>query len=104
MADMGPEHEAHLQRIKDTLLTEIDAKYRAGQATHGGHLWLKTGMLDRAIEEVLDLAVYLYTAREQQARTYDDIQIGAQRVCCYVCGKSFDMTHPQPICWKCREP
>lgn len=65
---MTDDHEQHLQRIKDAVVHDLDAKYRAGQVEHGGSLWLKPGMLDRAIEEVLDLAVYLYTAREQRER------------------------------------
>jgi hypothetical protein len=64
-----PEHEAHLQRIISAVTSEIDAKYRKGQEEHGGNLWLKPGMLDNAIEEVLDLCVYLFTLREQLART-----------------------------------
>jgi hypothetical protein len=63
------DHEAHLKRILDAVTHDIDAKYRKGQIEHGGNLWLKPGMLDNAIEEVLDLAVYLYTLREQQSGT-----------------------------------
>jgi len=63
---MGPEHEAHLQRIKTRLVADLDAKYRDGQSAHGGELWLKPGMLEHAYAEVLDLAVYLLTALEQR--------------------------------------
>lgn len=66
---MTHDHEAHLQRILGAVTRDIDAKYRKGQVEHGGNLWLKPGMLDNAIEEVLDLAVYLYTLREQLATT-----------------------------------
>lgn len=62
---MDAPHEAHLKRIVDRVSADISAKYRKGQAEHGGNLWLKGGMLDYAIEEVLDLAVYLYTLKEQ---------------------------------------
>lgn len=65
---MTEEHEAHLARLKARICADVDAKYRQGQDHHGGELWLKPGMLLHAIEEVLDLAVYLYTLREQQER------------------------------------
>ena len=63
---MSPDHEAHLRRVKDRLSADIDAKYRAGQAEHGGRLWEKPGALENAYAEVLDLAVYLLTAMEQR--------------------------------------
>ena len=63
---MTPDHEAHLQRIKDRFVADVDAKYRAGQLEHGGQLWLKPGALENAYAEVLDLAVYLLTAMEQR--------------------------------------
>lgn len=62
---MTPEHEAHLAYLKAELTADIDAKYRAGQEEHGGNIWEKPGMLEHAIEEVLDLAVYLYTLKGQ---------------------------------------
>jgi hypothetical protein len=62
---MDAQHEAHLKRITERLTADIAAKYRNGQAEHGGNLWQKPGMLDYAIEEVIDLAVYLYTLKEQ---------------------------------------
>ncbi len=65
---MTSDHEAHLARIKARIATDLDAKYRAGQEHHGGRIWEKPGMLEHAIEEVLDLAVYLYTLLEQRDR------------------------------------
>lgn len=62
---MTPEHEQHLQYIKDELLVMLDKKYRAGNAQHGGKLWLKTGLIDMAIEEAIDQVVYLLTLKEQ---------------------------------------
>lgn len=62
---MDARHEEHLQRILSRFNRELAEKYRKGQAEHGGNLWQKSGMLDYAIEEVLDLAVYLYTLKEQ---------------------------------------
>lgn len=61
---MNDEQEAHLASIKAQFVRELDVKYRKGQQEHGGNLWLKPGLIDMALEEVLDLAVYLYTLRE----------------------------------------
>jgi hypothetical protein len=58
--------EAHLKRLVQTISADIDAKYRAGQEEHGGHIWDKPGMLEHAIEEALDLCVYLYVLRDQR--------------------------------------
>jgi hypothetical protein len=57
--------EIHLSEIKDELWASIDAKYRQGQAEHGGKLWEHDvyWLLDQAIMETLDLAVYLLTLR-----------------------------------------
>lgn len=63
---MDAQHEAHLGRIIKQFSDEVSAKYRKGQAEHGGNLWQKPGMLDYAIEEALDQVVYLFTMREQR--------------------------------------
>jgi hypothetical protein len=57
--------EAHLAEIKLKFCEELDVKYRAGQKEHGGEMWMKDGMLTHAIEEAIDLVVYLYTLRAQ---------------------------------------
>ena len=67
---MTPEHEKHLEQIKQTFLELVDTKYRAGQEEHGGNLFNKDGLLDFAIEEVLDLAVYLFTLKQQKDGLY----------------------------------
>jgi len=64
---MDAEHEAHLDSILLEAHGLISAKYRAGQAEHGGNLWSKPGLLDEAIKEVVDLLVYLLTERQRQA-------------------------------------
>ena len=63
---MTADHEAHLASLISRISKDLDAKYRAGQIEHGGRIWEKPGMLEHAIEEVLDLAVYLYTLRDQR--------------------------------------
>jgi hypothetical protein len=65
---MDQEHESHLRDVKYNILNDLDRKYRQGQIEHGGNLWEKPGMLDNAIEEVIDLAVYLYTLKEQMKK------------------------------------
>ena len=58
--------EDHLARIKADLLRRVDAKYRLGQSEHGGVLPEigVSALLDCAIEEALDQAVYLLSMRE----------------------------------------
>lgn len=63
--DMTPERERHLRNIKHWFLSDVDIKYRKGQAEHGDDLFKKANLIDDALEEVLDLAVYLYTLRDQ---------------------------------------
>lgn len=65
---MDPPRQAHLEGIVEELTVDLQAKYIAGQLEHGGNLWEKAGMLDGAIAEVLDLAIYLYTLRRQLRR------------------------------------
>lgn len=63
---MDAEHQAHAARILAKFNADLLAKYEAGQAEHGGNLWEKKGMLEHAIEEAIDMVVYLYTLKEQQ--------------------------------------
>lgn len=62
---MNKPHKAHLNRIRKQFNSLVTKKYIAGQKEHGGNLWLKDGLLDEAINEVVDLAVYLLTLKEQ---------------------------------------
>ena len=64
---MDADQHAHVDRILGYLTRELRAKYARGQAEHGGNLWEKPGLLDHAIEEALDLVIYLLTLREQQS-------------------------------------
>ena len=65
---MTKKQNQHLKRIQNSFVKEVGKKYALGQIQHKGNLWEKPGMLDMAIEEVLDLAVYLYTLREQSEK------------------------------------
>jgi hypothetical protein len=62
---MTPDQEAHLEAIKDEFDRLYDAKYRLGQAEHGGCVWRKPGLVGLAIDEALDLFGYLYSLRCQ---------------------------------------
>lgn len=62
---MTNEHYEHLQRLLVFLEARLTDKYIKGQKEHGGALWEKTDLLDQAIEEAIDLCVYLITLKEQ---------------------------------------
>jgi hypothetical protein len=55
----------HVQSILRWLGDVITGKYLRGQEEHGGELWSKPGALKNLEEEVLDLAVYYKTAKDQ---------------------------------------
>ncbi len=63
---MTPEQEEHLTNIKMDFLEAVDAKYRAGQAEHGGDLWKKPGVLEMLMEECIDFYVYAHVLKEQR--------------------------------------
>jgi len=62
---MTPKHHAHLDSIVSRFSESLRAKYTAGQKEHKGKLWQKKHIIDMALEEVLDMAVYLYTLKDQ---------------------------------------
>ena len=66
---MTPEQEFHLARIKSEFTSLVDAKYRAGQAEHGGDLIEKEelSLVNMAIDEAIDMVVYLITLRDKIA-------------------------------------
>ncbi|NCD07263.1 MAG: hypothetical protein EOL97_14210 [Spirochaetia bacterium] len=70
---MTTQQEEHLKKVKDSFNNEVDRKYRAGQAQHGGNLWLKKDLIGKALEEIIDLYVYMATLKEQieQQTVYD---------------------------------
>lgn len=63
---MTAEQEQHLADIKARFSKEVDKKYRAGQAEHGGDLWKKPGVLEMLMDEAVDFYVYAYTLRQQR--------------------------------------
>lgn len=57
--------EQHLANIKEDFAREVDKKYRAGQEQHGGDLWAKKDLINKALEEIIDLYVYMSTLKTQ---------------------------------------
>ncbi len=73
---MTPEKKAHLKQcVRRVSKLQID-KYVAGQKEHKGRMWLKTGMLQAAMEEIADLANYLPTVELQIASAVKLIRMG----------------------------
>lgn len=71
---LSHEQLAHLDSLKKEFCGLLDVKYRKGQREHGGDVWLKGGMLDHAIDEVVDLAVYLLTLKQQLQRFTERVE------------------------------
>jgi len=65
---MTPEHYEHLDDLLAELEERVTEKYENGQNEHGGKLWKKSGLLDEAINEVIDLAIYLITLKQQMEK------------------------------------
>lgn len=64
---MTTDQEQHLDRLKAQAANMIDSKYRKGQAEHGGNIWDQNkNLLDNAIEEAIDMVVYLLTEKEKR--------------------------------------
>ena len=61
------EQLSHLTGIKEDFCSAVDLKYRAGAAEHGGDLLGKSPeeLVEMALEEVLDLVVYVLTLRDR---------------------------------------
>ena len=62
---MQNEHFDHLNNLETEFVGLLRTKYISGQEEHGGKLWLKTNLLDEAINEAIDQVVYLLTLRQQ---------------------------------------
>lgn len=64
---MDQEHEEHLGQLLESVLIQMDAKYRKGQDEHGGNLWQKNplGLHKESINEAIDQFVYMETTYTQ---------------------------------------
>jgi hypothetical protein len=58
--------QEHIQGLVKEFSEMMKDKYMKGAKEHGGHLWEKDGMLENALEEVTDLAVYLLTLKHKR--------------------------------------
>jgi hypothetical protein len=61
---MTPDETAHMKMCVSEFSELMAAKYRKGQREHGGNLWLKP-QTSNIVEEVVDLAHYVMTLRQQ---------------------------------------
>jgi hypothetical protein len=59
------EQRKHSIGLAHIFSEQMIIKYKKGQEEHGGNLWEKPNLLDNAIDEVVDLAIYLLTLRDQ---------------------------------------
>lgn len=62
---MTDEQEQNLQEALEEFGKRGDKKYRVGQAEHKGNLWEVTGLLDEAMNEVIDQWFYLFNLKKQ---------------------------------------
>lgn len=62
---MTVEQQAHLLEVLQDYRYKSEAKYIKGAEQHGGNLWEKKGLVDMALEEVMDLMFYLYSLKKQ---------------------------------------
>jgi hypothetical protein len=56
----------HIAKLKKEFATRMEVKYIKGAAHHREVLWEKTNLLDEAIDEAIDLIVYLLTLKNQK--------------------------------------
>ena len=62
---MTKDQQQHLDNILEDFSRLASDKYIKGQEQHGGNLWLKKNLIDKAIEEAIDQVVYLCTLKRQ---------------------------------------
>jgi len=73
-------HEEHATYVGEVVSAEMRQKYLAGQREHGGQIWQKPRMVEHAIEEMLDLGVYLVVMRDQLQALAADMDATGQTV------------------------
>jgi hypothetical protein len=71
MTEPTREQRKHALELAQRFSEQMITKYKLGQEEHGGNLWEKTTLLDNAIDEVVDLAIYLLTLRDQMMPHHD---------------------------------
>ena len=65
---MNSKNEYYLKQILSQIEELVDAKYRVGYKQHSkkeGDIWDNPLLLDHAIDEAVDLLIYLLTLKKQ---------------------------------------
>lgn len=62
---MDFKHSMHMEHIVAVASDRIKTKYEEGNAQHGGFLPDKPNLIDEAIDEAIDMVVYLITLKDQ---------------------------------------
>ena len=62
---MKPKQEAHLNRLRQTILKRVEEKYRRGAKQHGGDLF-DVDCLEEVVDELIDGLVYVLTEIEKR--------------------------------------
>lgn len=74
---MTPRQRQHLDRLMGTFKNLASTKYERGTVEHGGDLEDKP-VLEMAIEEALDLPIYLLTLSDQHAAARNKLSSSIQ--------------------------
>lgn len=69
MSEMTFNHSMHMEHIVAVASDKIKQKYQRGVAEHGGFLPDKPNLIDEAIDEAIDMVVYLITLKDQISPT-----------------------------------
>lgn len=73
---MNKEQIKHMERIENLFSEQMKKKYEIGAIQHGGMLWNKAGIIDMAIEESIDMVVYLLTLKDQlYSKKYYELKV-----------------------------
>ncbi len=68
---MNQKQEEHIDNIVDWFAEFAWDKYEKGSKEHGGNLFDKAGIIDMALEEAVDLVIYLFTLKQQIEKVKD---------------------------------
>jgi len=63
---MTEEQQKHAGKIAAQAYNLINKKYEKGAIEHKSNIWERDDLLDMAIEEAVDMVVYLLTLKEQK--------------------------------------
>jgi hypothetical protein len=66
---MTSKQKEHINNICKYFKDKAVNKYKKGAKEHGGNLWEVEGLIDMALDEVIDQFIYLTTLRQQIIKT-----------------------------------